>query len=75
MSNCHNLIKFISDDFLQMYEKLQLFTSSLALITNINTITKVIETHKQTFTQIQMLFQMPASLKLGLVKAASEIWA
>ncbi len=49
----YNLIKFITDNYLQMYETLQLFTSLFTEITNIFTDTKVIE--------------MPSLLKLGLI--------
>jgi hypothetical protein len=48
----HNLIKFITDNYLQMYETLQLFTSLFTEITNRFANAKVIE--------------MPSLLKLEL---------
>ncbi len=60
---CQNQIKFISDDYLQMCETLQLFTSLIALNANIFISIKVI---KNTYIQALKLLKMPSSLKLGL---------
>jgi hypothetical protein len=55
----HNLIKFITVNYLQMYKTLQLFTSLFTEITNRFANAKVIE--------------MPSLLKLGLIKTVYEV--
>jgi len=59
--SCQDQIKFITDDYLQIYKTLQLFTSLFTEITNIFTNTKAIK--------------MPSLLRLVLIKADCEILA
>jgi hypothetical protein len=54
-TTCQDQIKFISDNYFQMYKILQLFTSLITLSTNIFTSIKVIEnacTHIYTDTKV-----------------------
>ncbi len=60
-TTCQFQIKFITEDYLQMYKTLQLFTNTFSFNTNNFTSIKVIKTHKDT-----KFFKMPSSLKLGL---------
>ncbi len=63
------LIKFIGNDYLQLYKTLQLFTSSFTLNTNILTSIKVIKTHVHTFTHTHKSYQKcQAHLRLGSMK-------
>ncbi len=64
-ATCHYQIKFISDDFVQMYKTLQLFTSLIRLSTKIFTSIEKIKTHVHILTQTQKLLKLPKSLKLG----------
>ncbi len=62
---CHYKIKFISDDYLQMYKTLQLFTSLFTIITNIFTSIKVInraKIYRHSYLKCQ------ARLRLGRFK-------
>jgi hypothetical protein len=62
-TTCQFQPKFISADYLLMYQTLQLFTNKFTLNTNTFTSIKVI---KNTCVQTQKLLKMQSSIKLGL---------
>jgi hypothetical protein len=58
-----------------MFKAQKLFTSSFILNTTIFTHANIIKTHTKTFAQTKKLLKMPSSLKPGLIKTVSVIWA
>jgi hypothetical protein len=61
-TTCQFQIKFITEDYLQMYKTLQLFTNTFSFNTNnFSSIKFLKRTHADT-----KFLKMPSSLKLGL---------